>query len=209
MDSVKKSIYEGRLFVYEGILSLLNNMQFNTYEVEIFSNVRDLEILCGVDPEDMYYETGDILKQFSNCKKVRLIGAVQSICFLNNFLEMEELTLEFTDEFFECVNELSCINNLCKLKKLYIYANVMSYFCINDLINMNNLETFEFYCHDEELEFDVDTFDDLPNLKNIILDVHEFVLDEIRWRIPNWRKNRSDLNIITYSSDEEKTYVQD
>lgn len=56
---------------------------------------------------------------------------------------------------------------MSKIKKLRITAEKIDYICESDFAKIKDLEVLEFHCHNEVLEIDIDTFNNLTNFLKV------------------------------------------
>ncbi len=200
LEIIKISINEKSLTIYENMLYILSTFKLTPKDIEKFEKVESLTLICGITEESLYTEGNGIFEKLKKCKKVTLIGNIQRLDFLVSFSTIIELIIDAFD-ISKSIQKFSTFNNLVTVKKLIIKTVYLNYICNSDLNSMKNIESFELHCYDKRMELNFNNFSNFNNLKNVVIDVHAFLADEIRMQISTWESKNSDLKVHLYNID--------
>ena len=196
INVILNSVKDDSLKVYEGMLNLIGYENLSDQYIKMLDGICCLTIFCGVTEESLYIGETQFLRYLMNCKKVVLLGDIERLDYLRYFANITDLIIKSSDDLTEAVHDISNYKNLNSIKNLYIETKQLENFYISDLHNMSNIETFELHCEDDEFELNIDNFEGLPKLKKVVLDINEYLADDIKRQIPTWKRHHEELEIL-------------
>lgn len=177
-----------RLTVYENMMYMLYNEKLNNNEMNMIQSLSELKIICSrAYCNSLYEKKSDFFKNFRQCSKLALIGKIETLNFLTEFDEIDELKIVIEDAS-KFVQELHKYKALTKVKKVIIEAKKMAYFCERDINQMKNLEHLEINCSDMELELNLEGFKEFLKLTSVVITGDGFVIEKLNDMIPQWKK---------------------
>ena len=190
------SINCNQLTIYERILNIISDMDFSVYDLKIIEKVNSLVIVCGASKKSLYKGKTGFLQYLKNCETIALIGDVQSVSLLSYFSCCNNLVMEIGYIIHDIIKDFIYFKNLTTVKYLKITAQYLRYICENYLINFQNVEVIEICCMDKRFKLEIDSFNNFPVLRKVIIKVNNVMVDDIMKKIPAWKEHKDDLEIV-------------
>lgn len=176
VDIVLESIQDNSLMIPENILNVIGEYQFTKSEKERALGVKRLYVYGSDWDDSIYTNRIDAYKYFKGVNELVLMDwstGLECTRYLAN-LERLNITSIAID-----IEKLAEIDSLKKIKYLRLDLKILNYFCERDICRMKHLEKLEFFCLDRNLEFAFESWESFKDLKEIVIKVHEDVLEDI------------------------------
>lgn len=195
LDILLKSINSKYLATYELLFNMIGEMKIGEKDKKTLKKIRELELLCGVDSDNLYYGNFDFYKYFANIEYLHMKGDICNIDFIKHYYNLKVLILESQFDLSEIVEQLGKMESLSYVERLVIKAGSLNYFCQGDLRNMPNLKYLEISCLDKQLEIDLGSLEYVKNLEIINFEVDCYLASEIEMQKPIWEKRLKNLQV--------------
>lgn len=195
------SIKNGYLVLYEGLMNIISNIHLSRNAIEQLTNVKSIDVRCGLLNECIYYQCANVYNKFLNVKEVTLQGEIGNIDFIDEIPNIKVLSI-VASEADEIVSRLSNIDTLGNVRKIVIVTEKLTYFCEQDISKMKNLEYIELSCSYPDLELRFEHLFNWPNLRKITLKINQYLFQEMADTISSWKKQNKKLQVVFEYLDE-------
>lgn len=179
--AMKNSIKNNEITVSSTLINLLEEIEISDNDKKIFRKIYSIKVIFE-EEQELYIEY-DFLENFKYCQRVVFCGKVRYIDLLEYFLNIEELKIDTSVDFTKEIQILESIQTLKSIKKFSLIVKKLNYICHSDLLQMKKLENFYLKCYDQQIDFDLIDFSNMPNLKKITFEMPEWVIEEIKGNV--------------------------
>lgn len=179
--AMKNSIKNNEITISSTLINLLGKIEISDNDRKIFRKIYSIKVIF--EEEQELYIGYSFLENFKYCQRVVFCGKVRCIDLLECFLNIEELKIDTSADFTKEIQILESIKTLNSIKNFSLIVKKLNYICHNDLLQMKKLENFHLKCYDQQIDFDLIDFRNMPNLKKITFEMPEWVIEEIKGNV--------------------------